>query len=615
MPMRIARLSPQLANQIAAGEVIERPSSVVKELIENSLDAHCHQIFISIEKGGLQRICVRDDGQGIHKEDLLLALDRHATSKIRNLDDLTQIKTLGFRGEALASISSVARLYLSSATDITRQGWQVAADYHQESTLTPISHPRGTSVDVHDLFFNIPARRKFLRKESTEFSHIEELIKRFALSHFSIGFCLHHNKRPVHKLRPAIDKSLQEERVAALCGQTFLENALYIDMQTTDLHLWGWLSLPTFSRSQRDLQYFYVNHRIIKDKLVNHAVKQAYQDVLYQGRYPAFILFLNLEPDAVDVNAHPAKHEVRFRDSRYVYDFIKQCLQKALANTKPVSPEQTITRAPPTHLAEKGKNTPVPCTSTGVETISRQNALALHTQSPIISYPDAPSDLIVSKKIPLDRVVNAPSDDIPVIPIHKEEIPPLGFALAQLHGIYILAENAMGLILVDMHAAHERILYERLKQAIETASIDKQPLLIPISLNLSRKESNLVEKYVTLLLQFGFEIENLGPETILIRQIPALLSHTDIPQFIQDVLSDLHEHETSQRFTDKINELLSSMACHSALRAHRHMTLPEMNQLLRDMEATERSNQCNHGRPTWRQLSLPEIDRLFLRGR
>ncbi len=612
MPTRIERLSPQLANQIAAGEVIERPASIVKELLENSLDAGCKQIDIDIEKGGTQRIRVRDDGHGIEKEDLILALDRHATSKIRDLNDLTQIKTLGFRGEALASISSVSRLYLGSSVDKTNQGWQIAVDYQNEPKLMPIAHHQGTTVDVHDLFFNTPARRKFLRKEHTEFSHIEELVKRLSLSHFSIGFTLQHNKRVVQKLRPALDKPKQEERIATLCGAVFIENAIYIDMEHSNLHLWGWISLPTFSRSQTDLQYFYVNNRIVKDRLINHAVKQAYHDVLYHGRHPAFILFLDLEPQAVDVNAHPAKYEVRFRESRFVYDFVKQCLQKALASTTPVTDELI----PLASLQSLANGDEITAKQPIDDTIHQPIPVPLKSSS--IPYTPTPAISLAIN----EATTSSPTHEINAIPLgfpeqlaHLEKSPPLGFALAQLHGIYILAENKLGLVLIDIHAAHERLLYERLKYEIANSGISTQNLLIPISLNLSNKEAEILEEYHQLFTQFGFELQQLGLETLLIRQIPSLLATIDIKQFIHDVLSDLITYESSQRFAEKTNELLSSIACHSAIRANRHMTLPEMNQLLRDMEKTERSNQCNHGRPTWKQLSLSEIDRLFLRGR
>ncbi|BBB14919.1 DNA mismatch repair protein MutL [Candidatus Rickettsiella viridis] len=618
MSTRIARLSPQLANQIAAGEVIERPASIIKELVENSLDANAKQIDIDVEKGGIQRIRIRDDGSGIHKDDLILALDRHATSKIRDLDDLMQIKTLGFRGEALASISSVSRLYLSSSTNTSQQGWQVTADYQNKPKLIPVSHPQGTTVDVHELFFNTPARRKFLRKEQTEFSHIEELVKRLSLSHFSMGFTLQHNKRLIHQLRPATSQSLQEERIAALCSRTFIENAIYMDMENATLRLWGWISLPTFSRSQTDLQYFYVNNRIVKDRLINHAIKQAYQDVLYQGRHAAFVLFLEIEPQFVDVNAHPAKYEVRFRENRAVYDFVKHCLQKSLAATSPVSAELSTDSVQQT--TDQPRNESMFKHINSYNNINQQTIFPLHTElSPSFSSNVLTITPSVIKEEPEHCFATTPISNTPIQATEQieqfEKAPPLGFALAQLHGIYILAQNTEGLIIVDIHAAHERILYERLKQAIENTVVNSQALLLPISLHLSSKEAEILQEYLALFTQFGFEIENLAAETIIVRKIPSLLAHIDSQQFIHDVLSDLHENENSQRFSEKINELLSSIACHSAVRANRNMNLSEMNQLLRDMEKTARSNQCNHGRPTWKQLSLSEIDRLFLRGR
>lgn len=652
MSTRIARLSPQLANQIAAGEVIERPASIIKELIENSLDARANQIDIDIEKGGMQRIRIRDNGMGIHKDDLILALDRHATSKIRDLNDLMQIKTLGFRGEALASISSVSRLYLSSSTNTSQQGWQVKVDYQNKPELTPVSHPQGTTVDVHELFFNIPARKKFLRKEQTEFSHIEELVKRLSLSQFSIGFTLQHNKRLIHQLQPATCQSLQEERIAALCGHAFIENTMYIDIESNTLRLWGWISLPTFSRSQSDLQYFYVNNRVVKDRLVNHAIKQAYQDVLYQNRHPAFVLFLAIEPEAVDVNAHPAKYEVRFRESRTVYDFVKHCLQKSLVNTSPASTELSTYSATQTknnvvnepafadshvtqtfeNVQESASKTKAPSENTKSEVVKAQTDQ--HSQnfkqqanSPfqidltshfgisdtINTAPPAKKkypDTCIAEKVIIETPMQA-TEQIE----HFEKAPPLGFALAQFHGIYILAQNLHGLIIVDIHAAHERILYEKMKHAVENTAINSQSLLLPISLHLSKKESEILQEYAALFEKFGFEIENLALDTIIIRKIPSLLTHINTQQFVHDVLSDLHKNENSQRFSEKINELLSSIACHSAVRANRTMNLSEMNQLLRDMEKTARSNQCNHGRPTWKQLSLSEIDRFFLRGR
>ncbi len=615
MSGRIQRLTSHLANQIAAGEVIERPASVVKELVENSLDANSQQIDIDINKGGIQRIHVRDNGLGIHKDDLILALDRHATSKIHTLSDLERINTLGFRGEALASMSSIARLNLSSSTEATQQGWKITCDYQHELIPVPTAHARGTTVEVLDLFFNTPARRKFLKSEQTEFAHIEILIKRLSLSHFSIGFSLQHNKRPIYQLHPAYSEADKEKRIATLCSRSFVENAIYIDMRGIDLRLWGWISLPTFSRSQSDLQYLYVNRRMVKDKLINHAVKQAYQDVLYNGRHPAFTLFIELDPHAVDVNAHPAKHEVRFRESRLVYDFVKQSLQKALANTRPKT--QTINPMPLATELSAELNKKIAAISPEIS-YHRQTSYPLQVAVDAKSYqtetdhsfcisPTEQEELLTEKK-PTTLLAEKPVENL-------VGDPPLGFSLAQLHGIYILAENTQGLILVDIHAAHERILYERLKQDIKNAGIKTQILLIPICLTLSQQEILLLDEYASLFTQFGFKLENLGPETVIIRQIPDLLAQNNIEQLVHDVLSDLIQHANSQHLSEKINELLSSIACHSAIRAHRSMTLIEMNQLLRDMEQTSRSSQCNHGRPTWKQLSLSDIDRFFLRGR
>ena len=610
MTGRIQRLTSHLANQIAAGEVIERPASIVKELIENSVDADSQQINIDIDKGGIQRIRVRDNGLGIHKDDLILALDRHATSKIHTLNDLEGIHTLGFRGEALASMSSIARLSLSSSTETTQQGWKITCDHQQELIPAPIAHPRGTTIEILNLFFNTPARRKFLKSEQTEFAHIETLVKRLSLSHFSIGFSLHHNKRLIYQLHPALDDSAKEERIATLCGRSFIENALYIDLQSMDLRLWGWISLPTFSRSQTDLQYFYVNRRMVKDRLINHAVKQAYQDVLYNGRHPAFTLFIELDPHTVDVNAHPAKYEVRFRESRLVYDFVKQSLQKALANTYPKP--QTVKSTLPVVKLSTELNEKILHSCHGIDSLP-QKSLSLQISTDPAIYANETTHSVFPAQ-PEKSLPEKPTLEVKSI----ENLicdPPLGFALAQLHGIYILAENTEGLVLVDIHAAHERVLYERLKLDLENAGIKTQILLIPISLTLSQREILLLDEYTHVLTQFGFKLESLGPQTVVIREIPELLAHHNIEQLIQDVLSDLAQHTTTEHIAEKINELLSSIACHSALRAHRHMTQVEMNQLLRDMEQTSRSNQCNHGRPTWKQLSLSDIDGFFLRGR
>lgn len=649
---RIQLLSPQLANQIAAGEVIERPASVVKELIENSLDAGAQILEIDIDKGGMQRIRIRDDGHGIHKDDLALALSRHATSKIKHIDDLEHIMSLGFRGEALASISSVARVTLSSCQANEHSGWQIKVDDHCEQLEpAPVAHPQGTTIEVCDLFFNTPARRKFLRTEQTEFGHLEEVVKRIALSRFEIGFTLRHNKRVIQQLRPAITDADKQQRIASICGQTFIDNALYIDMEAASLRLYGWISLPTFSRSQADLQYFYVNGRMVRDKLVNHAVKQAYQDVLYNGRHPAFVLFLELDPSAVDVNAHPTKHEVRFRESRLIHDFIMRNLQKALAEIKPdaqttsaklVSAASEITTSTTQHHYYPPKQQIMPLqvkeqmavygalhennddaqTSIGnhKNTFAQTDAL---TKTSINTSVNIPQEIFASSSVKTEDANNSDfitqKNSSSALSILKENSapisPPLGFALAQLKGVYILAENEQGLVLVDIHAAHERITYERLKKMQEHEGIKTQTLLIPITLTLNEKEANTVEEHTELFKTAGFELERLGLTTMIVRQIPALLSDQHIAQIIQDVIADLHEYAHSNRINNLINELLSSVACHGSVRANRHMTIPEMNQLLRDMETTPNSGQCNHGRPTWTQLSMAELDKLFLRGR
>lgn len=609
---RIQLLTPQLANQIAAGEVIERPASVAKELIENSLDAGSKNLEIDIDKGGMQRIRIRDDGNGIHKDDLALALSRHATSKIRDANDLERINSLGFRGEALASISSVARLTLSSCLKGESAGWQIKVDDLNTSlTPTPVAHPQGTTLEICDLFFNTPARRKFLRTEQTEFGHLEEVVKRLALSNFEVGISLRHNKRVIHQLRPAIDDQTRQQRIASLCGQAFIENALYVEMEANNLRLWGWISLPTFSRSQADLQYFYVNGRMVRDKLVSHAVKQAYQDVMYHGRHPAFVLFLELDPSAVDVNAHPTKHEVRFRESRMIHDFIFRSLHKAVADIKPAT--ETIATKLTTPVTTPIATTPATAAVTTATTTyqsappPKQQIMPLQVKEQMAAYN-------ALHRPQLDAL--AEEKPAPTAPqISEENTPILGFALAQLHGVYILAENTQGLILVDIHAAHERITYERLKAMHQNQKIQTQTLLIPVSVRVNDKEANLIEEYRDLFTQAGFELERLGPETIVVRQIPSLLNNTDVAQLVADVLSDLNEHTHSSRLQEKMNELLSCIACHGSVRANRRMTIPEMNQLLRDMENTERSGQCNHGRPTWTQLSMNELDKLFLRGR
>lgn len=609
----IKLLSPRLANQIAAGEVVERPASVVKELLENSLDAGADRIEIDIEGAGSRLIRVRDNGAGMTAEDLPLALARHATSKIVELDDLEAVVTLGFRGEALASIGSVSRLTLTS--NAAGEGPGVCAFTEGRDmavTVKPAAHPQGTTVEVRDLFFNTPARRKFLRTEKTEFGHVEEVVKRLSLSRFDVAFQLRHNGRTVHGLRPAMVAAEQARRVAGVCGPAFMEQAVAIEREVPGLGVRGWVGLPTFSRSQADLQYFYVNGRIIRDRLVAHAVRQAYRDVLYHGRHPAFVLYLDMDPAQVDVNVHPTKHEVRFRQGRDVHNFLFSTLHNALSDVRPGSAAM-----PASGAALKGMDQ---ASAAAPAALTNQGSLGLWRASS--GYPSGAFSGVAQGQMQrqsLSRLYGAsPSSGVeePSLTAQDEgDIPPLGFALAQLKGVYILAENADGLILVDMHAAHERITYERLKSARDADGIRSQPLLVPRSLAVSQREADLAAASGDFFARLGFGVERAGSESLVIRDVPASLCHADVEQLLRDVLSDLVEYGTSNRVTTHEDDILSTMACHGSVRANRRLSVAEMNALLRDMEATERSGQCNHGRPTWTHLSLAELDRLFLRGR
>ena len=595
----INTLSPQLANQIAAGEVVERPASVLKELVENSLDAGATRIDIEVEQGGVKRLSVRDNGCGIDQSDMALALSRHATSKISDIDDLEAVGTLGFRGEALASIASVSRLSLTSNSGGS-QAWKAVSEGRDMTVdVQPAAHPAGTSVDVRDLFFNTPARRKFLRTETTEYNRIDDYAKKLALSHMAVAFSLKHNQRVNLNLQPAETVLEQEKRVADICGKPFMEQALYVDNQRSGIRLWGWIGLPTFSRSQADLQHFFVNGRSIRDKVVSHAVRQAYQDVLYHGRHPAFVLFLEIEPKDVDVNVHPTKHEVRFRDSRVVHGFVSGTLQKALASDRPqdhlqsgeahsLLPEQAV----PTQTAMGLAPSPSPFNYTSQSPGYSGGGQSVNT--PMHAYQSLYGE--------------GASEE-------SDTIPPLGFAIAQLKGIYILAENEQGMIVVDMHAAHERITYEQMKKDFDKEGLISQPLLVPESLSVSQREADAVEQNPEVFARLGFSVERAAAESVVVREIPALLRGTQVEALLRDVISDVLEHGTSERIRHQINEILSTMACHGSVRANRKLSLPEMNALLRDMEATERSGQCNHGRPTYFQLSLDELDKLFLRGR
>ena len=600
-------LEPRLANQIAAGEVVERPASVVKEAVENSLDAGARRIDIDIEAGGTRLIRIRDDGRGITGGELSLALARHATSKISSIEDLEAVGSLGFRGEALASIASVSRLRLTSNTaEGSAEGQQAQCDGRDMAvSVAPAPHPRGTTLEVRDLFYNTPARRKFLRTDKTEFGHLHEVIKRQALSRPDVTFTLHHNGKQTLQLNAADSESEQRRRVASICGVEFSAHAVPIERQAGPFRLWGWVAEPTFSRSQADLQYFFVNGRVIRDKLVTHAIRQAYRDVLFHGRHPAFVLFFELDPAGVDVNVHPTKHEVRFRDSRGVHDFLFGTLSRALADVRPGQPAATPAEPPQESMAD-------------------QLGIGLATGGLPNQRPQASNPAAVYAGVPSGRPSSAVTaafggwprrEDTPLPEGESDDLPPLGFAVAQLHGVYILAENQHGLVLVDMHAAHERITYERLKRARDGSGITRQPLLVPVTLAVSSREAAIAAEQADDLSSLGLIIEAVGEEAVVCRELPAALKDADVEALVRDVLGDLLEFGTSDRVASSLDELLSTLACHTSVRANRRLTLPEMNALLRDMEETERSGQCNHGRPTWTQLDMTDLDKLFLRGR
>ena len=600
-------LEPRLANQIAAGEVVERPASVVKEAVENSLDAGARRIDIDIEAGGTRLIRIRDDGRGIAQRDLSLALARHATSKISSIEDLEAVGSLGFRGEALASIASVSRLTLTSNTaEGSAEGQQAQCDGRDMAvSVAPAPHPRGTTLEVRDLFYNTPARRKFLRTDKTEFGHLHEVIKRQALSRPDVTFTLRHNGKQTLQLNAADSESEQRRRVANICGLEFSEHAVPIERQAGPFRLWGWVAEPTFSRSQADLQYFFVNGRVIRDKLVTHAIRQAYRDVLFHGRHPAFVLFFELDPAGVDVNVHPTKHEVRFRDSRGVHDFLFGTLSRALADVRPGQPAPAAGETPQEAMADQ---LGIGLATGGLpnQRLPASNPAAVHTG--ITS--GRPSSAVAAAFGGWPR-----REDTSLSEPESGDVPPLGFAVAQLHGVYILAENQHGLVLVDMHAAHERITYERLKRARDGDGITRQPLLVPVTLAVSSREAAIAAEQTDDLASLGLMIEAVGEEAVVCRELPAALKDADVEALVRNVLGDLLEFGTSDRVASSLDELLSTLACHTSVRANRRLTLPEMNALLRDMEETERSGQCNHGRPTWTQLDMTDLDKLFLRGR
>ena len=603
--MRIQCLSSQLINQIAAGEVVERPVSVVKELVENCFDAGATTIHIDIEQGGTRLIKIRDNGCGIEKDDLRLALSRHATSKIACLDDLEQVATMGFRGEALASISSVAYVSLISRIAGAECAWRVESEEADKvSTPSPDPHPQGTTIEVRELFYSIPARRKFLKTEKTEFSHIEMLIKRLALSHFEVGFTLVHNQKEVVKLKPALSLADKQQRIAGICGAQFIEQSSVIEVNSSGLQLSGWVGLPTFSRSQQDMQFFYVNHRLVRDKLVAHAVKQAYQDVLYHGRHPVFILYLALDPALVDVNAHPAKLEVRFREGRLVHDFLFSALHRGLATPSNASPltltPQHVTSVDSAQVSQNHSRTARELTSYRMEQMPFRQSSVLPSQ--------------IEEQMKRYMQVSQEVGGASLVTEQNNELPPLGFAIAHIHATFILAETATGVILVDAHAAHERVTYERLKQAFLQGNIPSQPLLLPIMFSVATEEAEIVEQMHDFFAPLGFEVNRSGVDTVVLRAAPALLSDSNLEILVRDVIADFRVFGMSQRIQEHSNEILATMACHGSVRAQRRLSREEMNALLREMEKTERSGQCNHGRPTWIALSLQELDKFFMRG-
>ena len=588
-PHPIRLLPAQLVDQIAAGEVIERPASVVKELVENALDAGASRVEVEVEQGGAKLIRVRDDGHGIAQADLVLALSRHATSKVASLADLERVASLGFRGEALPSIASVSRLSLVSRTASAEHAWCVDGG---SGEVGPAAHPPGTTVEVRDLFYNTPARRKFLRGERTELDHIEQTVRRLALARFDVAFQLRHNRRDALAAAAALERPDQEQRLGGLLGPAFLEHCLYLEHEAAGLRLHGWVGLPAFARSQADLQFFFVNGRIVRDRLVTHAVRAAFQDVLHNSRHPAYVLYLDLDPVLVDVNVHPAKHEVRFREGRLVHDFLFRTLHEALARPVPsAAPEAAVPALDARAVPDPWQPRPAGL-GLGVAEPALAYAAALDWQAPTAGLRDG------------DATAAEPA-----------RAPPLGFALAQLHGVYVLAQNEEGLVLVDMHAAHERITYERLKAAQGGAGVPSQPLLVPVSVAVSPREAELAEAEAGAFAQLGLEIDRIGAGTLAVRAVPVLLRGADPERLVRDLLADLAVHGTTGRLQGEVNAVLATLACHAAVRANRRLSLDEMNALLRDIERTERSGQCNHGRPTWTRLDLAELDRLFMRGR
>jgi DNA mismatch repair protein MutL len=580
-----------LVNQIAAGEVVERPASALKELLENSLDAGARDINVQLAGGGAKLLKVTDDGGGIARDELPLALARHATSKIATLEDLERVASLGFRGEALASIAAVSRLTLASRHSADQSGgkhaWAVSAEGPRLTPPEPAALASGTAVEVTDLYFNTPARRKFLKSEATEYAHCEEAFRRIAMSRNDAGFTLQHNGRVRWRLKP----QTLDERILALQDEDFARESMVVDADSAGLRLLGRIGSPGAAHATRDAQYFYVNRRFVRDKLLAHAVRQAYQDVLHHERHPAYVLFLELDPALVDVNVHPAKTEVRFRDSRGVHQYVFHALSRALSGAAGSAAYPVTSVSAP--ASETAASAPYFRTQAAIPLAARET-------------PSFYGTLFGERA------------EVPIAPpaqIDNTAPPPLGFALAQLAGIYILAENSNGLVIVDMHAAHERIMYEKLKTALDQAEIPMQPLLVPVTMHAEALDVATAGDNREVLRQIGFDVSAASPTALTVRALPAMLADADARELATGVLREIREYGASCVLTERRNELLGTMACHAAVRANRRLTAMEMNALLREMEATERSGQCNHGRPTWREVSVAELDKLFMRGR
>jgi DNA mismatch repair protein MutL len=607
--MATIKLLPELLiNQIAAGEVVERPASALKEILENSIDADATKISVQLLNGGIKQLRIADNGVGIIKDDLIPALTQHCTSKISTLDDLQKITSLGFRGEALASISAVSSLTLTSRTADQNHAWQVHVDGNLITQPQPASLAEGTVVDARDLYSKIPARRKFLKTEATEYTHCEEVFRRIALVHPGVEFLLQHNEK--QRLHFRVADSF--ERIEAVLGSTFMQSVSFVNEQAAGIKLSGVVALPAYSRASRDTQYFFVNNRYVRDKLITHAIREAYRDVLHLDRYPGFVLFLEMNPAEFDVNVHPTKMEIRFRDPRALHQFIFHVINKSLAIASKAAQADLTVINPVPHYPEHRPAKPEKI----AQSMGFYQQLFTIDKDSNLEHGAAAMDTCQAEFGKNEGLVT--EKDAPVmIPAEFQtpDFPPLGYALAQLQGVYILAQNANGLVIVDMHAAHERVVYEKLKAAMHNHVNAMQQLLIPLILNVDRADVVFVEENPGVFKQFGFELAALSPTTLAIRAVPAILDQTDIVKLIQDLLKEMQELGVSQLLTAQRNEILATMACHGAVRANRNLTIAEMNALLREMEATERADQCNHGRPTWFEMRMENLDKLFMRGK